>query len=263
MPVRRSEPASSLLKSSSRTLAPGSGPRRRSADGNSHDSRRDAGERRAQVLSTAERLFARRGYDGVGLREIAHEVGIRAPSLFKHFPSKQAIYNLVLSDLFASLAEAIEVAIRGPGDFAARLDRLVIAYIDFLVARPHFPAILFRETLDHPQAIEQPTSARGLEIYGQLEAFLRAGTRAGVFRAMSARHLILGFTGMVTFFHASQSEVTRLDTMVGGRRHEIERWKREAVETMRRAVLNDDGRDDRPHRAGRQAQGPGTTRARK
>ncbi|HZR79768.1 MAG TPA: TetR/AcrR family transcriptional regulator [Candidatus Binatia bacterium] len=222
--------------------------------------RRDAGDRREQVLRTAERLFARHGYGGVGLREIAREVGIRAPSLFKHFPSKQAIYNLVLGDLFRALAEAIDAGIRGPGSYPDRLDRLVIAYIDFLVARPHFPAILFRETLDHPQAIEEWTSARGVAIYRRLDAFLRAGRRAGAFRAVSARHLILGFTGMVTFFHASQSEVTRLDAMVGGRRHELRRWKEEVVDTMRRALLSDAASTSTADRA-TEERGPSGARA--
>ena len=44
--------------------------------------------RRDQVLRVAEALFARAGYRGVGLREIAAQVGIRAPSLFKHFPQQ-------------------------------------------------------------------------------------------------------------------------------------------------------------------------------
>jgi AcrR family transcriptional regulator len=199
--------------------------------------RRDGGDRRAQVVQTAERLFARRGYDGVGLREIAREVGIRAPSLFKHFPSKQAIYNAVLADLFAALDRAIDGAVRGPGDFADRLDGLVDSYIDFLVARPHFAAILFRETLDHPQAVEEWTTARGLAIYRRLETFLRGGRRAGVFRSVSPRHLLLGFTGMVTFVHASQSGAAWLDGRLGGRGHELRRWKDEVTATMRRALL--------------------------
>jgi TetR/AcrR family transcriptional regulator len=199
--------------------------------------------RRAQVLSAAERLFARHGYDGVGLREIASEVGIRAPSLFKHFASKQALYNLVLRDLFANLATTLRAATKGPGDFPTRLDNLVTAYIDFVVARPHFPAILFREMLDHPQAVEQLTSRSGLEIYRELERFIRAGRRAGVFRDVSPRHLILGFTGMVTFFYAAEPEIVRMDTSLGGMSREIRRWKHEVVSMMRRALLVVSDRD--------------------
>ena len=195
--------------------------------------------RREQVLRAAERLFARHGYDGVGLREIASEVGIRAPSLFKHFASKQALYNLVLRDLFTNLAATLGAATRGPGDFAERLDDVVAAYIDFVVARPHFPAILFREVIDHPQAVEQLTSRSGLKIYHELESFIRAGKRAGVFRDVSPRHLIFGFTGMVTFFYASQSEMSRLDALAGGMSREIRRWKQEVVGTMRLALLVD------------------------
>ncbi|MBM4269553.1 MAG: TetR/AcrR family transcriptional regulator [Deltaproteobacteria bacterium] len=199
--------------------------------------------RRDQVLRAAERLFARRGYDGVGLREIAQEVGIRAPSLFKHFASKQAIYNIVMRDLFEGLARAVGEAIDGAGDYEEKLDRLVEAYIDFLVARPHFSAILFRELLDDPRAVEQLTSRSGLRIYHDLERFLRAGRRAGAFRDVSVPHLLLGFTGMLTFVHTWQTG--RVEVVAPTR--ELRRWKTEVARTMRLSLLVGD-RDAGPSR---------------
>ena len=77
--------------------------------------------RRDQVLRAAEALFARSGYRGVGLREIAAQVGIRAPSLFKHFKSKHALYNAVLQNIFARLAD-VAARLEGERPFAARLE---------------------------------------------------------------------------------------------------------------------------------------------
>ena len=68
--------------------------------------KREPEPRREQVLRVAEALFARAGYRGVGLREIAAQVGIRAPSLFKHFASKQALYNAVLLNIFGRLTRS-------------------------------------------------------------------------------------------------------------------------------------------------------------
>src|SRR3990167_7114418 len=49
-----------------------------------------------KIVDAAEQLFAEQGYDGTPLREIAQQVGIREPSLYAHFPNKEAIYGAVI-----------------------------------------------------------------------------------------------------------------------------------------------------------------------
>lgn len=46
-----------------------------------------------RILDTALRLFSERGYDAVGVGEIAEAVGIKAPSLYNHFGSKREIFD--------------------------------------------------------------------------------------------------------------------------------------------------------------------------
>ncbi len=56
---------------------------------------------RERILTEASRLFAERGYDGTSTRQIADAVGIRQPSLFHHFASKQAIMEALLELTYA------------------------------------------------------------------------------------------------------------------------------------------------------------------
>ena len=44
-----------------------------------------------KILDKALELFAAQGYNSVSVGEIAQAVGIKAPSLYNHYPSKQAI----------------------------------------------------------------------------------------------------------------------------------------------------------------------------
>ena len=44
-------------------------------------------------MDTALHLFAEQGYSAVGMRAIADELGIQAPSLYSHFPSKDAVLH--------------------------------------------------------------------------------------------------------------------------------------------------------------------------
>lgn len=51
---------------------------------------------RQRILLAALELFSRQGYDAVSVGQIAEAVGIRAPSLYKHYKSKRDIFQHIL-----------------------------------------------------------------------------------------------------------------------------------------------------------------------
>lgn len=51
-----------------------------------------------KILEKALELFSVQGYDAVSVGEIAKAVGIKAPSLYNHFPSKQAIFDAIVEN---------------------------------------------------------------------------------------------------------------------------------------------------------------------
>lgn len=52
-----------------------------------------------KILLSALELFADRGYEAVTVAQIAEAVGIKAPSLYKHYQSKQAIFDAILQKM--------------------------------------------------------------------------------------------------------------------------------------------------------------------
>lgn len=49
-----------------------------------------------KILNASVRLFAEKGFDAVGVAEIAAAVGIKAPSLYKHYKSKRDIFDNII-----------------------------------------------------------------------------------------------------------------------------------------------------------------------
>ena len=55
-----------------------------------------------RILDEALTLFSEKGYANVFVADIAGAVGIKAPSLYKHYKSKQDIFNAILEEMKAS-----------------------------------------------------------------------------------------------------------------------------------------------------------------
>ncbi|MCB5180800.1 SACE_7040 family transcriptional regulator [Streptomyces antimicrobicus] len=95
-------------------------------------SRAVAPTRREQILSEAARLFAERGFHGVGVDEIGAAVGISGPGLYRHFAGKDAM----LAELLVGISERLLTGGRhrvaeAAGDPAAVLASLIDGHIDF------------------------------------------------------------------------------------------------------------------------------------
>lgn len=52
-----------------------------------------------RILDEALTLFSERGYTNVFVGDIAERVGIKAPSLYKHYKNKQAIYDAIIDEM--------------------------------------------------------------------------------------------------------------------------------------------------------------------
>ena len=69
---------------------------------------------KSRILDEALTLFSQKGYANVYVGEIADRVGIKAPSLYKHFRSKQAIFDAIIGEMDRRfLEEAKTLRIRG------------------------------------------------------------------------------------------------------------------------------------------------------
>ena len=53
-----------------------------------------------RILDEALRLFSQSGYDAVSVERKASAVGIKAPSLYKHFKSKQEIFDAIVAETY-------------------------------------------------------------------------------------------------------------------------------------------------------------------
>lgn len=87
--------------------------------------------RREQILREAARLFAERGFHGVGVDEIGAAVGISGPGLYRHFAGKDAMLAELLVGISGRLMAAGKLRVAEATGPAEALDALIRGHIDF------------------------------------------------------------------------------------------------------------------------------------
>ena len=71
--------------------------------------------RAGEVVVAARRILEEEGRDALTMRRLADELGIRAPSLYKHVTDKAAIESALIEEAFAELGAALHAAVDRPG----------------------------------------------------------------------------------------------------------------------------------------------------
>jgi AcrR family transcriptional regulator len=163
---------------------------------------------RDKILDRAEELFARRGFAGIGLAEVAEQVGLSKSSLFHHFSSKAQLYAAVMARILDRIeAELMRSLADGGGPFR-RLERWLDVVIDVLAAHPNYARLLLRSLFEDDELTgvlpeEQAVNATLERIVGAAHRLLREGITQGVFRPVNVPHMVQSVIGLTVFHFAS------------------------------------------------------------
>jgi AcrR family transcriptional regulator len=130
--------------------------------------------RAREIVTAAREVLESEGLAALTMRNVAARLGIRAPSLYKHFPDKDALEAAIISDGFVEMAEEFERA--GDGGAASLVD-LAAVYRAFARAHPH----LYRLMTD--QELRRDLLVPGVEDRAALPVYLAAGEDADRARA--------------------------------------------------------------------------------
>lgn len=120
--------------------------------------------RAADIVAAARALLEERGEEALTMRELAARLGIRASSLYKHFPDKTAVEAALIEQGLADLGEALYRALEEPDPVAAVLR----VYRESALSSPHLYRLSMR-----PLARER--LAPGLEEWSGTPFFLATG----------------------------------------------------------------------------------------
>lgn len=163
---------------------------------------------REKILDAAEALFARRGFAGVGMSEIAEAVGLGKSTLFHHYATKAQLYAAVVERILAEIETALTRALADGGTPVQRLDRWIDTVCDLLGAQPTHARLLMRslfedDELSHDTDAVRAADERLARIVASMNQLLREGMSSGALRMANLPHTLQSLIGMVIYHFAS------------------------------------------------------------
>jgi AcrR family transcriptional regulator len=137
---------------------------------------------RQKVLDAARTLFAERGYEPATIRDIAKGAGMSTGAVFANFQDKAELFEAVLSEDLAKLAETLKAAAAAETALRARLLAALIAgYHGSLEQLPLVQAVVARSWFQ-PVAAEMRTRTAIKPLVMVVSDVLQAGVRGGELR---------------------------------------------------------------------------------
>lgn len=146
---------------------------------------------RQKILDAALRLFANSGYDAVSVGEIAQAVGIKAPSLYNHFPGKRAIFDALVEATAAQYEEdtgKIDIHVQNAAQDIPVFTEITEEAL-FEKVRQIFEYSLHNEAISRfrrMMTIEQFRSPELAELYSRRYVERVVSYHAGIFRSLIA-----------------------------------------------------------------------------
>lgn len=164
-----------------------------------------------KILEVSLELFAKKGFDGVSVREIAKEVGVRESALYKHYKNKEDILDKIVEEMISSIRKGYELQhvpetlIVGVADGYRNISEEQLCEMSWNIFKmfteesklSNFRKLLMREQF-HNKAFAKYYNSFFIEgvIESQAKTFLQL-VDSGLFRKADERIISLHFYGPI------------------------------------------------------------------
>jgi len=146
--------------------------------------RKPANERKAEIVDQMLRLADEVGPDRLTTQTVADTVGLSQPAIFRHFPTKQALWRAVAETISDRLISAWTEVLNTSTDPMRRIEGLVCEQLRQIEAMPAIPTILFsRELQAENDDLRLSVLALMTNLVTTLTDEFAKGQKSGLFRS--------------------------------------------------------------------------------
>jgi AcrR family transcriptional regulator len=150
-------------------------------------------ERRSAILQAAARVFARNGYVGTRIEDLAEAAGMSKGLLYHYFPSKEAVFATLVDGAARGAVALLRAAIDRPGPPSGRLRWLIEQQTAGLASSPHTFMVVLQALMSDavPEEARRQAAALVADSERLLTALVAQGAEGGDLVSGAPRHLVI------------------------------------------------------------------------
>lgn len=183
---------------------------------------------RERILEEAAKLFARSGYDGSSVSDLAAAIGASKAAIYHYYPTKQDIYDAIILDALNGLTHTVGRDVAAAEGGVARLRAFMVGHARYF-EQHHAEFVTMLVGYSGMALPEREDAARLRDSYEKrLREVIAQGVAEGAFRALdvaaTGRAVLSMLNWMVRWYKPGQGDSAEaiasgyFDLLVGGMR---------------------------------------------
>ncbi|MEO5674399.1 MAG: TetR family transcriptional regulator [Chitinophagales bacterium] len=157
-------------------------------------------EKKEQILEVAEELFARHGFEGTSVRELAKKAGINIAMISYYFGSKEKLFEELVEYRAGFMRERLQMLSHDEKfDPMTKIGIMIDFYVERIVTNNKFSRILHRE-LSLQQRSEMHSAIADILLRNlyEIRKIINDGVRKKIFKKVDAELVIATIIGTLT-----------------------------------------------------------------
>ncbi|WP_175236238.1 TetR/AcrR family transcriptional regulator [Achromobacter mucicolens] len=183
---------------------------------------------RERILEEAAKLFARSGYDGSSISDLAAAIGVSKAAIYHYYPTKQDIYDAIILEVLEGLTQTVGREVASAVGGVARLRAFMVGHARYF-EQHHAQFVTMLIGYSGMALSEREDAARLRDSYEKLlRDVIAQGVADGAFRALdvaaTGRAVLSMLNWMVRWYKPGQGDSAEIiadgyfDLLVGGMR---------------------------------------------
>ncbi|MDY0060083.1 MAG: TetR/AcrR family transcriptional regulator [Myxococcota bacterium] len=150
----------------------------------------EVGEKRARILDAAEEVFARRGFHGARVTDIARLAGVADGTIYLYFKSKDDLLVSLFEDRVERINGIFQTILAQEPTAERRLSRFIDYYLGLAIKNPNLAEVIAIELRSSAKFMKEYKNVKFVEFLGLVAQVIREGQTRGEIRGDVSAELI-------------------------------------------------------------------------
>lgn len=192
-----------------------------------------------KIKGAAKKLFTQKGFAATRTREIAEEAGINLALLNYYFRSKQKLFDIIMLENFRQFIQGISVNVFDEHTTAEeKIEKIAIAYIDFLTLNPDLPLFILNEIRGNPSKIAARINEEISPMRSYLFKELQEAGKSGKIPPIEPFHFIANLVGLAVFPFVAKPILQRVTNISDDQFSAFMQERKKLVPVWLKAMIN-------------------------